>query len=168
MKNVKIFFILTLIGYLYLFQACSSEKSNPEEALIRTARQQFNNAIAQHDSTNIASFCTEDYTAVSSRNFEIKGIEGEVKALATEFRTRKEVLYVRTPTQVDVFNAWNMASEMGNWTGQWQEADGLVKLSGTYYAKWHKVKGTWKIRAEVFTPLTCGGSKFCDQAPVIQ
>ena len=159
---------LILVSCLLLFQACSSQKANPEETLIRAVRQQFNHAIATHDSTNVADFCTEDYTAVSSRNFEIKGIEGEQKALATEYRTKKEVIYVRTPLQVDVFEAWNMASEIGNWTGQWQENDGLVKLSGTYYAKWHKVKGSWKIRVEVFTPLTCSGSKFCEQTPTIQ
>jgi ketosteroid isomerase-like protein len=148
------------------FLMCSGAKTGPEESAIRTARQQFNDAIARHDSSVVAFFCTDDYTAVSSRNFEIKGAEGERAALAKEFRTKKQVVYIRTPVQIEVFEAWNMASESGQWTGQWEEADGTVKLSGTYYAKWHKVKGTWKIRAEVFTPLTCTGSKFCNQSPL--
>lgn len=141
--------------------------TNTNEFSIRATRQEFNNAIALHDTTHIAAFFTEDYTIVTALNFEIKGIEGARTALDTEFRTKKEVIYVRTPTDIQIFEAWNMASETGQWTGQWEEADGLVKLSGTYYAKWHKVNGSWKIRAEVFTPLTCSGSTFC-KAPVLQ
>lgn len=141
--------------------------TNTNEFSIRATRQEFNNAIALHDTTHVAAFFTEDYTIVTALNFEIKGIEGARTALATEFRTKKEVVYVRTPTDIQIFEAWNMASETGQWTGQWQEADGLVKLSGTYYAKWHKVNGSWKIRAEVFTPLTCFGSTFC-KAPVLK
>lgn len=141
--------------------------SNTNEFSIRATRQEFNNAIALHDTTHIAAFFTEDYTIVTALNFEIKGIEGACTALSTEFSTKKEVVYIRTPTDIQIFEAWNMASETGQWTGQWQEADGLVKLSGTYYAKWHKINGFWKIRAEVFTPLTCSGSSFC-KAPVLQ
>lgn len=142
--------------------------SNTNDMSIRATRQEFNNAIAAHNATNLAAFCTEDYNSVTSSNFEIKGIENLIKALEGEFRTKKEVVYVRTPTDIQVFEAWNMASEIGQWTGQWQESDGLVQLSGTYYAKWHKVNGLWKIRAEVFTPLTCSGGQFCQQVPVLQ
>jgi hypothetical protein len=82
-----------------------------------------------------------------------------------EFKTRKDVLYVRTPMMIEVYAPWNVASEFGRWTGQWQEPDGIVKLSGTYYAKWHKIDGVWKIRAEIFTPLSCSESSFCKQNP---
>jgi ketosteroid isomerase-like protein len=160
--------LLPLLFLFILFEMCTQKKEDStDQKLISNLRRAFNDAIARHDSTIIASFCTEDYTAISSRNFEIKGKEGEHKALATEFRTRKNVIYIRTPDKIEVNEKWSMAAESGHWTGQWEEPDGLVKLSGTYYAKWHKLKGAWKIRAEVFTPLTCEGSKFCDQAPTL-
>ncbi len=168
MKNMQSVFINLSISMIFLSLACEGQKAGPDEAEIRALRQQFNTAIAQHDSTRIERFCTADYTAISSRNVEIKGIENERQALANEFKTKKEVVYVRTPGQIKVFPTWNMASETGHYTGQWQESDGLVQMSGTYYAKWHKIQGSWRIRVEVFTPLTCTGSKFCDQAPVLE
>lgn len=168
MKNRYAVFIILSISIILLSQACQEYKPGRDEAEIRAVRQQFNIAIAQHDSTRIERFCTADYTAISSRNVEIKGIEGERQALANEFRTKKEVVYARTPEEIKVFPAWKMASETGHYSGQWQESDGPVQVSGRYYAKWHNIQGGWRIRVEVFTPLTCTGSKFCDQAPVLQ
>lgn len=130
---------------------------------IRIIRQQFNDAIARHDTTKPASFFTDDYTLISARNTEAKGKEGGRRALANAFRTQQNVVYVRTPTQIDVFAPWQMASETGRWTGTWQEPDGTVMLSGTYLAKWHLINGQWLIRAEVFTPLTCSGSSYCEK-----
>ncbi|MBY0434965.1 MAG: nuclear transport factor 2 family protein [Cyclobacteriaceae bacterium] len=132
---------------------------------IREARNLSNLAIANHDTVTIANYWTDDFHVVSSRNFEVAGREANRQIFVRDFKTKKDVVYVRTPTQVEIFLDWNMASETGTWTGQWQEPDGLVKLSGTYYAKWHKIDGTWKIRAEIFTPLACAGSAFCNQQP---
>jgi ketosteroid isomerase-like protein len=146
-----------------MMQAQSSARKQ-----IRTSRQEFNEAIARHDTTVLASFFTDDYTLITARNAEAKGKEGGQRALANAFRTQKNVVYVRTPTQIDVFESWHMASETGKWTGTWQEPDGVVKMSGTYSAKWHQINGQWKIRAEVFTPLRCSGSKYCEKGPVVE
>ena len=57
-----------------------------------------------------------------------------------------------TPSAVDVFPAWGVASERGEWTGRWTEPDGVVQVRGTYLAQWRQVHGTWLIQAEVFVP----------------
>jgi hypothetical protein len=90
------------------------------------------------------------------------------QSFAQEFKLKPDVVYIRTPVTIQVYENWDMASEIGTWTGQWKEPDGLVKLTGTYYAKWHKLNSVWKIRAEIFTPLTCDGSKLCDQKPELE
>ncbi|MDZ7647055.1 MAG: nuclear transport factor 2 family protein [Cytophagales bacterium] len=130
--------------------------------------KQSNQAIANHDSLAVADFLTEDFHIVSSRNSESSGRDSMRQSFSQEFKVKPDVIYIRTPVTIQVYENWDMASEIGTWTGQWQEPDGLVKLTGSYYAKWHKVNGTWKIRAELFTPLTCEGSKFCDQKPMIE
>lgn len=147
--------------------ACTSPKSSPspDEIQIREARHLSNLAIANHDTVTIANYWTDDFHVVSSRNFELAGREANRQIFVRDFKTKQDVVYVRTPAQVEIFPDWGMASETGMWTGQWLETDGLVKLSGTYYAKWHKIDGTWKIRAEIFTPLACTGSAFCTQNP---
>ena len=136
-----------------------------DERQIRETRKLSNIAIATHDTLAVAAYWTEDFLIITSRNFEVSGREANRQLFVSDFKTKKDVFYVRNPRQVDVFTKWNMASESGTWTGQWQEPDGMLKLSGTYYAKWHKIDGVWKIRTEIYTPLNCSGSSFCNQIP---
>ncbi len=152
---------------LFFFGQCTESKNiaSEDEKLIRQARLKSNDAIAQQDTIALAEVWTNDFHIISSRNFEISGSENNRHNFAKEFASKKELLYVRTTTKVEVFAHWNMASENGTWTGQWLEQDGLVKLSGTYLAKWHKINDQWKIRAEIFVPLTCTGSSFCEKKP---
>lgn len=149
--------------------ACTTQTKSiiDNEKQIRERRIQSNKAIQQHDSVGVAEYWTEDYRLVSSRNFEVSGREANRKSLSREFQSKKDVVYKRVTSRVEIFESWNMAAENGEWVGNWSEADGLVNLSGTYYAKWHKVDGVWRIRAEIFTPLKCSGSKFCLQQPKI-
>jgi len=156
--------LLILLGVLL---SCGPAKylTKADEASIRQARQESNRGIATKDTIAIARYWAEDYHLVSSRNSEVAGLAKNRHLFATELYSKKEVLYVRTTQQVSLFPTWNMAAENGTWTGQWREPDGLVQLKGTYYAKWHKVDGTWKIRAEIFVPLSCTGSAFCDKKP---
>ncbi len=157
-----------MISYLLIlsfFIGCIQSKTHDgeDENLIREARLRSNNAIARQDTTSLAEIWTSDYHIISSRNFEISGMENNRHSFAREFASKKEILYVRTTNKVEVFAKWKMASEQGTWTGQWLEPDGLVKFKGTYLAKWHKVNDQWKIRAEIFVPLSCTGSYFCEK-----
>lgn len=167
-KNSAAVFVNSLILFtlFIVFCGCSSTKSAPlpDEIQIREVRSLSNLAIANHDTITIANYWTDDFHLVASRNFEVSGREANRQVFIRDFKTKKDVVYVRTPAQVEIFPDWNMASETGTWAGQWQEPDGLVKLSGTYYAKWHKINGTWKIRAEIFTPLACSCSVFCTES----
>lgn len=161
-------FIVTTYAFLFsLFIAPAQAQSSNNQQILKL-RKEYNEAIAKHDSTAITKFLTSDFHVISSRNAEVRSSDANQKFLAQEFKVKKDVLYVRTPKTVEIFEDWNMASETGTWIGQWQEPDGQVKLSGTYYAKWHKVEGGWKIRAEIFTPLHCSGSKFCNTKPKIE
>jgi len=153
---------------LFFFIALSASAQRSDEQQIREARLLHNRALADHDTVAISSFHTSDYHVISSRNFTIQGRDQNSYFLSREFKEKKGVVYVRASKSIEVFPEWSMAGENGVWSGQWQEADGLVKLSGTYYAKWHKINGQWKIRAEIFTPLRCSGSKFCNTEPRLE
>jgi ketosteroid isomerase-like protein len=142
----------------------SNTSMSTDEMKIREIRNQSNLAIANQDSIAIDNYWTDDFYLLTSRNYEIIGRENNRSSFIQEFK-KKDVKYIRTPIQIEIFSDWNMASETGTWTGQWKESDGIVKFTGTYYAKWHKINGTWKIRGEIFTPLTCSGSTFCKLLP---
>ncbi len=169
MKTDRIWnFIVSTHAFLFSLFIIPAEAQSSDNQQIRELRKQYNEAIAKHDSTAITKFLTNDFHVISSRNAEIRGSDANQKFLAQEFKMKKDVVYVRTSKTIEIFEDWNMASETGTWTGQWQEPDGQVKLFGTYYAKWHKVSGVWKIRAKIFTPLGCSGSKFCHTKPTIE
>lgn len=155
-SSLTILIMLVMTGSLH---------AQSDEALIRSARSRSNAAIAAHDTTGMIAEWTTDYHIVSSRNAEVAGASQNAYWFAQEFEKKKDVVYVRTPGKIEVNPTWNMAAENGTWEGKWQEPDGQVRIGGTYYAKWHKVAGQWRIRAEIFTPLYCEGSSFCDKKP---
>ena len=137
----------------------------PDDAAIRAARAQSNQAIAAHDVPGIARHWMPDVHIVSSTSAQGSGREVNGQRMADQFARRPDTIYVRTPTTVDVFAAWNVASERGEWTGRWTEPDGVAQVRGTYLAQWRKVNGNWLIQAEVFVPTACTGSKYCAAHP---
>jgi ketosteroid isomerase-like protein len=148
--------------------SCEGKMENSiEKANIRQLRDKSNLAIAQQDTLSLSEIWSEDFLIISSTNAEVKGKIANRRLFANEFNTKKEVLYVRTPTEIEVFSDWSMASELGKWRGEWQASDGMVQLEGTYFAKWTKIDGSWKLKAEIFVPTSCSGSKFCDTQKVI-
>ena len=39
----------------------------------------------------------------------------------------------------------------------------FTELRGSYQALWRRVDGRWLLDAQVFIPLSCKGSSYCDQ-----
>jgi ketosteroid isomerase-like protein len=174
---MKQYLKLTLVMpfFLLLYWACRKSEITPtattqvattaEEKAVQGLRADYNAAIVQRDSNKIATYFDDDYTIITSRSFEGKGVDLGRHLFYLEFTTKKDVFYDRIADKIIVYENWNMASETGHWVGSWTETDGKVQLEGTYYAKWHKRNGQWKIRTEVFTPTACKGSAACDKRP---
>ena len=142
--------------------AMTISETSAHESEIREARQRSNQAIVARDLDTLADLWTEDVRVVTSRSAEASGREAERAAFAAEFRDRPDVVYVRKPQRIEVYEAWGMASEAGEWEGRWTERDGVVEIGGTYFAKWHRsADGRWRIRAEIFVPTHCSGSDYC-------
>ena len=85
--------------------------------------------------------------------------------MAQQFARRPDTIGVRTPTTIDVYVPWAVASERGEWTGGWTEPDGKMTIGGTYLAQWRKVDTVWLIQAELFVPTRCRGSAYCAKRP---
>ncbi len=153
---------IALLIFSIVIVSCGIEKDG-DEASIRSQRKKSNNAIAAKDTAAMSAIWTSDYHIISSRNAETSGRRSNAERFAAEFSAKPDVIYVRTPGEIKVFAKWNMASEFGNWVGHWTEDGKQVELKGTYLAKWHKLHGEWKIRAEIFVPLSCTGGKICEE-----
>ncbi len=145
---------------------CIGNTANPDETSIREFRERSNQAFAEHDTTTIALTLTPDYHIITSRNAENARTEMLIR-LSNDMSAKPDLVYRRTPDIIRVYPEWKMASETGTWKGNWTEPNGdKIELTGTYYAKWHKLSDGWKIRAEIFTPLTCSGGAYCDTSPL--
>jgi ketosteroid isomerase-like protein len=140
-------------------------QAQEDESAIRAARARSNAAIAAHDLDGLARVWMENVHVVTSTGAQEAGRERNRASFAAHFRDRPDVVYVRTPESIDVFAAWDVAAERGRWTGQWTQADGVTRISGTYLAQWRKVKGEWLIQAELFVPTGCVGSSYCERHP---
>ena len=136
-----------------------------DEQRIRDTRARSNAAIAAHDSDGVARFWMDDVQVVTSTGVSQAGRDLNRARFAGTFKERPDVIYVRTPDTVEIFEAWNVASERGRWTGQWTQSDGVTKIGGTYLAQWRKVDGEWLIQAELFVPTYCSGSSYCRRHP---
>ncbi|MBL8379916.1 MAG: nuclear transport factor 2 family protein [Burkholderiales bacterium] len=136
-----------------------------DAALIRAARERSNRAIAAHDLDAIAGAWTDDVHVLASAGTSSTGREANRQSLAAQFAKRPDTVYVRTPVEVDVFAAWGVAAERGDWVGRWTEPDGPLEIGGSYEAQWRRVDGSWLIRAELFVPHWCKGGAYCRAHP---
>lgn len=136
-----------------------------DAAAIRAARADSNAAIARHDVPGIARHWLPTVSIVTSTGAHDDTREANAARMTAQFSRRPDTVYVRTPSAVEVFAAWDVAAERGDWTGRWTEPDGVVVIAGTYLAQWRRIDGTWRIQAEVFVPTRCAGSAYCAAHP---
>ena len=136
-----------------------------DERTIRDSRAASNAAIAKHDAAGIARFWMDDIHITTSTSAQAAGRAPNQDRMAQQFQRRPDTIYVRTPSTIDVFSAWSVASERGEWIGRWTEPDGKVEISGTYLAQWRKIDGRWLIQSELYVPTKCIGGTYCRQRP---
>lgn len=143
----------------------AAQPASADETAIRAARARSNAAIAAHDVTGIAGHWLPDVHIVTSTSAQASGRDANRERMAQQFERRRDTVYVRTPSAVDVLAPWAVASERGAWTGRWTEPDGVVEIAGTYLAQWRKTSDGWRIQAELFVPTRCTGSAYCRAHP---
>jgi ketosteroid isomerase-like protein len=138
---------------------------NAEEQAIRNRRESSNAAIAKHDTAGIGAILADDLVVVTSNSVHSFGRQTMLERFADQFRARPDVVYERRPASVSVFSPWGMASELGAWTGSWTDPDGVIRISGTYFAKWRLVNGAWRVESETYVPKSCSGGAYCRTTP---
>jgi len=150
---------------LALIVALALAVQQGDEQQIRARRESSNAAIAKHDTAGIGAILADDVIVVTSNSVHRPGRAANEQSFAEQFRTRPDVVYRRTPTEVRVFTPWLMASESGTWSGSWTDRDGKIQLTGRYFAKWRKQNGQWLVESETYVPETCTGGAYCTRVP---
>jgi ketosteroid isomerase-like protein len=148
MKTSITMFLLAL----FCVPAMAAGDSSPTD--IRSARSQQNAAMARHDVDAIASYWTDDVSLCRGLGAQLTGKAAYRKLFEDEIAGSPDlIVYVRTPTLIDVGKSWPLAFETGVWTGHRGTARGPVLISGRYSAQWVRRAGKWLIRSEVFVAL---------------
>jgi hypothetical protein len=102
---------------------------------------------------------------VASTSDQIAGRAENQRRFAQQFARRPDLVYVRQPTAIAVYQPWDVAAERGEWSGRWTDSSGVVEIGGSYLAQWRKVGNEWLIQAEVYVPLHCNGHRYCSRRP---
>ena len=148
-----------------LWSAADDTSGGPEAREIRRLRERSNRAIAAHDTAGIAAILALNVTVLTSNSVAMVGRDANAVRFAEQFRSRPDVVYRRTPSAVNVFAAWRMASEVGRWTGSWTDSDGKLSIGGVYFAKWRQIDGRWLVESETYVPDRCVGGAYCVTTP---
>jgi len=150
--------IIVIASMLSIVTASAIAQDNSDMEQIRTARADFNDAIARHDVTAIVSFLDEEYQITTSLGQLLQGRDGEAAAWRNLIESRQDLLYVRSPESIEVSSDYPLAAEFGTWVGTWSTNQGEVRTGGRYAAMWRQVDGVWKVRSELFVALYCNGA----------
>jgi len=125
---------------------------------IRALRQQSNEAIRRHDLEAMQSFLHDDYVITVSTGYIERSRAEHIDSFRTHFEEFPDVVYVRTPAEIDVSEAYPLAMEQGTWVGTRTTANGKLESGGRYTAAWRRTDAGWKLYSELFVALYCNGA----------
>jgi len=134
-----------------------------DETIIRDSRAASNAALAAHNATAFAQVLKDDATVVSASGKVIHGRTEIQQEIDARFKAQPDLVYVRTPTSIEISRSDPAASERGTWTGHTTTPNGPADLRGDYLAVWRKTISSaglpsWTIASEVFVALDCTGA----------
>jgi hypothetical protein len=132
--------------------------SSDDRDSIAKIRARSNQAIREHDAETIVTPYDDTYQITTGSGLLFHdNPEKEKELWAEHFDELSDVLYVRTPTTIEVSTYLPRAAESGEWVGSWTSDKGPIEVGGSYSASWRKVDGQWKIQSEMFVTLYCKG-----------
>ena len=129
---------------------------------VRSARAAYNTAIAKRDTAAIRRVMSPDYHLVAGRSTTAHGADAMVSRWTTSFAGDSAYGCVRTPSSVVGNATWGLAHETGQWRCRFSGgANGkpVGEAMGVYDARWQRdVQNAWRVQAEIFTTISCGGT----------
>jgi ketosteroid isomerase-like protein len=134
-----------------------------DETIIRDSRAASNAALAAHNGTAFAQVLKDDATVVAASGKVTQGRAAIQEGIESRWKAQPDLVFVRTPTSIEISRSDAAASERGTWTGHATTPAGPADWRGDYLAVWRKTISSaglpsWTIASEVFVPLDCTGS----------
>ena len=141
--------ILFLFVCFLTFQLTYGQNKNDKNvALIKSAREASNEAIAKHDIDGISKFWVNDFVQIRGNSTYLTGKDTIIASWRKLFNDNPNVVYIRTASQIIISTNDTLAWENGTW-----KAFNSYSNGGNYSAMWRKYNDSWKILAELFVSL---------------
>jgi len=134
-----------------------------DETIIRDSRAASNAALAAHNGAAFAQVLKDDATVVAASGKVTQGRAAIQQGIESRWNSQPDLVFVRTPTSIEISRSDPAASERGTWTGHTTTPAGTADSRGDYLAVWRKTTSSaglpsWTIASEVFVPLDCTGA----------
>ena len=126
--------MIQLLRYLSISQLLAALLVSPlfagedgDADAIRSVRAESNQAIARHDVEAIVSSLYKEYVITVSTGDILPGREPQAGSWSQHFDEFPDVVYVRTPSNVTVSQAYPLAIENGTWVGTMTTQNGALE-----------------------------------------
>lgn len=134
-----------------------------DETIIRDSRAASNEALAAHNGSAFAQVLKDDVTVTTASGKLIQGRAAIQQEIESRWKAQPDLVFVRTPTTIEISRSDAAASERGTWTGHATTPAGPADRRGDYLAVWRKTitnagLPSWTIASELFVALDCTGS----------
>lgn len=140
----------------------SQRSMDADEAAIRAVRGRLNEAFAKRRITDMSELIVENFSMTGPKA-RVVGRDKYIQGTLQLLEIRPDVTEVYEPQDIRINTRWWYAAESGEWRETWLEKGVFTELRGSYQALWRRVDGRWLLDAQVFIPLSCKGSSYCDQ-----
>jgi hypothetical protein len=160
MQRLLSMVVAALLGVCAAVQA--SLASDSDEAAIRAARGRLNEALSKQQLASMNEELVEN-VSVTGPVWRTVGRDQLLEKYTRLISKRPDLVWIREPQAVRIDSSWLLASESGDWRESWREEGVFTELRGQYLALWRKVDDHWRLDAEVFVPLSCTGSSYCNR-----
>ena len=154
---------LLAVACALLLASCAHFAASPSAAdsdEIRSQRQEFNQLVAYRKMVALGALVGDDIQLITPAKV-IKGRKDLVRSYEALVQKRPDLVSVFTTERVERNPRWKFAAESGHWSESWQQDGEAVELRGSYHALWKLKDGRWRIHAQVVTPVSCTGTRYC-------
>lgn len=133
-----------------------------DETIIRDSRAASNQALAAHNAAAFAQILKDDAIVTAASGKLIQGRAVMQQEIESRWKAQPDLVFVRTPTTIEISRSDPAASERGSWTGHATTPAGPADWRGDYLAVWRKTitsagLPSWTIVSELFVALDCTG-----------
>jgi ketosteroid isomerase-like protein len=133
-----------------------------DETIIRDSRAASNAALAAHNGAAFVQVLKKDATVIAASGKVTQGRVAIQQGIESRWKSQPDLVFVRTPTTIEISRSDPAASERGTWTGHATTPAGAADSRGDYLAVWRKTTSSaglpsWTIASEIFVALDCTG-----------